>query len=91
MDNRIIGLGAYVTGGAKALLDLKIANIFVEDMGCAKSAAEGAVLGVFTFQDYKSKDKKTPTAVVNLAPGADGAHAWNTGYVLATSQNWART
>lgn len=78
-------------GGAKALLGNKITNIHVEDLECAKSAAEGSVLGVFTYQGQKSVDKRSPTATVSLAPGSDGAAEWARGLVLANTQNWSRT
>lgn len=77
--------------GAKALLSEKVTNIFVEDLNCAQSAAEGATLGVFKYQGQKSQSKRSPTATVNLADGANGASEWNTGFILANTQNWSRT
>lgn len=73
------------------MLSQKITNIDVEDLECAKSAAEGAALGVFTYQGQKSEDKKSPTATVGLAAGAIGTSEWARGLVLANAQNWART
>lgn len=67
----------------------KVTNIFVEDFNCAQSAAEGAVLGVFKYQGQKTK--RSPTATVSLADGANGSNDWNTGFVLANTQNWSRT
>lgn len=81
----------YYAAGAKALLSEKVTNIFVEDLNCAQSAAEGAVLGVFKYQGQKSQSKRSPTATVALADGANGANDWNTGFVLANTQNWSRT
>lgn len=73
------------------MLAYKITDISVDDLNCAKSAAEGATLGVFTYQDQKEESKKAPTAKLSLADGADGLDAWRTGQVLANSQNFART
>lgn len=80
-----------ILGGAKALLANKITNIEVESLDCAKSAAEGAGLGVFTYQGQKSIEKRLPTATITLAKGADGGTEWAEGSVLANAQNWART
>lgn len=73
------------------MLSNKITDISVDDLNCAKSAAEGATLGVFTYQDQKLESKKSPIAKLSLAEGADGADAWRTGQVLANSQNFSRT
>ena len=80
----------FFLAGAKALLAQKITEIHVEDLNNAKSAAEGAVLGVFKYEGQKSADKKSPIANISLAEGAGGATEWNEGLVLANSQNWAR-
>lgn len=85
--NRILS----ILGGANALLANKITNIEVESLDCAKSAAEGAGLGVFTYQGQKATDKRLPTATLSLANGADGSAEWAEGTVLANAQNWART
>lgn len=88
----ICSCNCYVfTGGAKALLSNKITDISVDDLNCAKSAAEGATLGVFTYQDQKLEAKKLPNATLSLADGADGLDAWRTGQILASSQNFSRT
>lgn len=72
-------------------LSEKVTNIFVEDLNCAKSAAEGAVLGVFKYQGQKSQSKRSPTATIALAEGANGSNEWNAGFILANTQNWSRT
>lgn len=76
--------------GAKSLLAEGITDIRVEDMANGQSAAEGAVLGTYKFQEHKSCDKRTPTASIQLANGAEQQSEWETGMVLATAQNWAR-
>lgn len=77
--------------GAKALLGQKIVDIAVEDLNCAQSAAEGAVLGSFTYQGQKAEAKRSPMAKLRLADGADGEAAWQNGFILGNSQNFART
>lgn len=59
-------------------------------MDDAQSAAEGAELGVYKFQSYRSSDKRKPEAKVSLAAEAIGQNEWNVGSSLAQSQNWAR-
>lgn len=73
------------------MLSNKITDISVDDLNCAKSAAEGATLGVFTYQDQKLDSKKLPIAKLSLADGAEGLDAWRAGQVLASSQNFSRT
>lgn len=60
-------------------------------MECSQSAAEGAVLGLYKFQAYKTTNKRTPDASIKLAEGATGQKEFEFGKSLAESQNWART
>lgn len=76
--------------GASALLASKITDIEVEDFGCARSAAEGAVLSSYTHQDFKAKDKRKPEAQFQFAAGAEDSNSWEYGRRLALNQNWAR-
>lgn len=71
-------------------MDLKVKDIEVEDFGDAKTAAEGAILGTWKYQALKSKDKQSLQANVKLADGANGHSDWETGDILARSQNWVR-
>ena len=80
----------FFPAGAKGLLSNKVTDIEVENLGCAQSAAEGAVLGVYKYQAQKAAEKCSPTASVNLAEGDEGRDEWNLGKQLANSQNWAR-
>lgn len=68
----------------------KITDIEVEDLDCAKSAAEGANLTCYKYQANRSTNKRKPDANVRLADGASGRTEWNLGTTLANSQNWAR-
>jgi len=77
--------------GVKALTASKVLNIDVEDLGSARSAAEGAFLGAYKYQQFRAADKLKPTPQVQLAPGAAGDQEWKLGKSLAECQNWART
>lgn len=77
------------SNGAKALLGLKIKDIDVEDFGDAKAAAEGAILGSWKYQALKT-EKLAPQANLNLVEGASGESEWETGKILAQTQNWVR-
>lgn len=48
-------------------------------------------MGVFKYQGQKSQSKRSPTATIALAEGANGSKEWNSGFVLANTQNWSRT
>jgi cytosol aminopeptidase len=79
------------SAGTKALMGLKFDKVVVEDLGCARSAAEGAGLGAFKFQALKAADKQAKYPSLSLAEGAAGAEQFRKGLVLASAQNWART
>lgn len=48
-----------VPAGCKQLQDLEFSDVEVDPCGDGQSAAEGATLGVFEYNEFKSK-KKTP-------------------------------
>lgn len=75
----------------KALTANKVLNIEVDDLGSAKSAAEGAYLGTYKYQQFRASEKVKPMPKVQLAAGANGERDWKLGKSLAESQNWART
>lgn len=66
-------------------------NIHVDDLGSAKSAAEGAALAAYKYQEFRASDKKTPEPKLYLAPSANNESDWKLGKILAENQNWART
>lgn len=72
------------------MLANKVTEIYVEDMGCARSAAEGSILASYKFQHFKAKDKRKPEGTVHFAVGADDNNSWVYGKHLAENQNWAR-
>lgn len=81
---------AFIVAGASALLSNKITDIDVEDFGCARSAAEGAVLGGYKYQELKAADKRKPEATFKFVGNADRSSDWDHGKRLAENQNWAR-
>lgn len=73
------------------MLSHKVTDISVEGFECPRSAAEGAILGLYKYQAYKAAEKCTPAANVKLVEGENGQKEWDFGATLANSQNWART
>lgn len=47
--------------GCRQLQDLEIPHVEVDPCGDSQSAAEGAVLGLFEYDELKSKKKTRPT------------------------------
>jgi cytosol aminopeptidase len=76
--------------GTKALMGLKFDQVYLEDLGSAQSAAEGAGLSAFKFQELKAADKKVTFPTLSLAEGAVGPEDFQRGLILANAQNWAR-
>lgn len=79
------------SAGVKALSSNKVLNIELEDFGSVQSAAEGAFLGAYKYQQFRAADKVKPIPKVGLAPNAGSQNEWNLGKSLAENQNWART
>lgn len=76
--------------GASALLANKITAIDVEDLGCARSAAEGVFLSSYKHQDLRAKEKRKPEAILKFVDGGNDSSSWEYGRRLAENQNWAR-
>lgn len=66
-------------------------NIEIEDLGSIQSAAEGAHLAAYKYQQFRAADKKKPTPKLELAAGVNKQNEWDLGKSLAENQNWART
>lgn len=49
--------GCVCTVGCRQLQDLEVAHVEVDTCGDGQSAAEGAVLGLFEYDELKSKKK----------------------------------
>lgn len=78
--------------GFKSLKESGMTHIEVEDMGDAESAAEGAILSSWIFNEYKTKTKDTPVPpIISLYDQSKTAKKeWEKGAIKATSQNIAR-
>lgn len=60
----------------------------MDDLGSAKSSAEGSILGSFKFQQYKSKKSESP----NIHPALDSfKDEWIKGATYANAQNFCKT
>uniref|UniRef100_A0AAR2LY06 Cytosol aminopeptidase n=1 Tax=Pygocentrus nattereri TaxID=42514 RepID=A0AAR2LY06_PYGNA len=86
-DNCKENIRAAVSAGCRQLQDLEIPQVEVDPCGDGQSAAEGALLGLFEYDELKSK-KKFPVTP-QLHGSADTA-AWEKGVLYAEGQNLAR-
>ncbi|XP_006629237.1 cytosol aminopeptidase [Lepisosteus oculatus] len=78
---------AAVAVGCRQLQDLEIPVVEVDPCGDAQAAAEGAVLGLFEYDEFKQKKK---TLVTTQLHGSTDAAAWERGVIYAEGQNLAR-
>lgn len=79
-----------IASGVRALIDLKVDSIEVDDMQDGQSAAEGALLGAHKFQAYKATDKQTKIPPIKLFSESKATEEWHRGEILAELQNFAR-
>ncbi|XP_055317163.1 cytosol aminopeptidase-like isoform X2 [Sitodiplosis mosellana] len=77
--------------GVKALAANKIFNIELDDLESAQSAAEGAHLASYIYQEFRAADKQKKIPELQVLSDSSKKDEWNFGKVLANSQNWART
>ncbi|XP_068925345.1 cytosol aminopeptidase isoform X2 [Petaurus breviceps papuanus] len=76
-----------VAAACRQIQDLEISSVEVDPCGDAQAAAEGAILGLYEFDELKQKKK---TVVSAQLYGSDGDEAWQKGVVFANGQNLAR-
>ncbi|MEE6462419.1 hypothetical protein FKM82_001585 [Ascaphus truei] len=76
-----------VSAGCRQMQDLEIAHVEVDPCGDAQAAAEGAVLGLFEYDELKKKKKKV---VSTQLYGSHDNEAWQKGALYAEGQNLAR-
>ncbi|CAM4549672.1 cytosol aminopeptidase [Lepidochelys kempii] len=76
-----------VAVGCRQVQDLEVPCVEVDPCGDAQSAAEGAVLGLYEYNELKQKKKPVVTAQLH---GSDGKEAWQKGVMFAEGQNLAR-
>ncbi|XP_057663773.1 cytosol aminopeptidase-like isoform X2 [Diorhabda carinulata] len=86
-DNEAVRIAA--SAGCRALDSVGIKNIDVEDFCDAESAAEGSNLGIWKFQEYKTKKESLPqVSLFKLSENA--SDDWQKGVIKAEAQNLAR-
>ncbi|XP_075050803.1 cytosol aminopeptidase [Mixophyes fleayi] len=78
---------AAVSAGCRQMQDLEVEQVEVDPCGDAQAAAEGAVLGLFQYDELKQKKKKL---VITQQYGSQDKEAWNRGVLYAEGQNLAR-
>ncbi|KAG8014679.1 Cytosol aminopeptidase [Nibea albiflora] len=76
-----------VSAGCRLLQDLEVNHVEVDACGDAQSAAEGAALGLFHYDQLKSKKK---TKVTTQLHGSADSVGWEKGLAYAEGQNLAR-
>lgn len=75
--------------GARALQQLPLRKICVESFGHSESAAEGAAMGVWLYQEKKAKDQQIHIPILELFDDCDWT-GWQIGLQKAAAQNLAR-
>ncbi|XP_071264612.1 cytosol aminopeptidase isoform X4 [Salvelinus alpinus] len=78
---------AAIAGGCRVLQDHALTHIEVDGCNNSQSAAEGAVLGLFTYDDLKTKKK---TRVTTQLHGSGCVSGWEKGVLYGEGQNLAR-
>ncbi|KAK7929124.1 hypothetical protein WMY93_005519 [Mugilogobius chulae] len=78
---------AAVSTGCRLLQDLEVKLVEVDGCGDAQSAAEGAVLGLFNYDQLKTKKKTQVTTQLN---GSVDPTGWAKGVAYGEGQNLAR-
>ncbi|XP_067352824.1 cytosol aminopeptidase isoform X1 [Channa argus] len=76
-----------VSAGCRLLQDLEVTHVEVDGCGDAQSAAEGAILGLFQYDQLKSKKKTKVTTQLHASADLAG---WEKGVIYAEGQNLAR-
>lgn len=75
--------------GGQALQKIGMRNILTESFGSAESAAEGAALGVWIFQEMKETKRQIPIPNIGLYDSCDYT-GWQIGLQKASAQNLTR-
>jgi len=82
-----IRIGA--AAGCRALQEIHIRTMFVESFGHAESAAEGAGMGVWMFQELKNPNRQRVVPRLELYDDCDYT-GWQIGLQKSAAQNLAR-
>ncbi|KAJ9585779.1 hypothetical protein L9F63_002416 [Diploptera punctata] len=75
--------------GSRILQNLKIQRVYIESFGHSESAAEGAAMAVWVYQELKSKSKQLHVPELELYDCVDYS-GWHIGLQKAAAQNLAR-
>ncbi|ELW46982.1 Cytosol aminopeptidase, partial [Tupaia chinensis] len=78
---------AAVAAGCRQAQELELPSVEVDPCGDAQAAAEGAVLGLYEYDDLKQKKKAAVSAELH---GSGDQEAWKRGVLFASGQNLAR-
>ena len=78
-----------IGAGCRAVQSLSVNKLHVESFGHAESAAEGASLALWVYQDLKNKHKRKRVPFLGLYEDCDWT-GWNIGLEKASAQNLAR-
>lgn len=80
----------FLTVGYKNLKQVGMTQIELDDMSDAESAAEGATLASWKFNEYKTKKEDSPEPKIALYTESQEKCKWDRGLIKAESQNLAR-
>uniref|UniRef100_A0A8C4RPN8 Cytosol aminopeptidase n=1 Tax=Erpetoichthys calabaricus TaxID=27687 RepID=A0A8C4RPN8_ERPCA len=86
-DSKKVNIRNAVSVGCRQLQDLEMPTIEVDPCGDAQSAAEGAILGLFEYDELKQRKK---TVVAAQLHGSSNTESWQKGVLYAEGQNFAR-
>ncbi|KAJ8000433.1 hypothetical protein DPEC_G00180080 [Dallia pectoralis] len=86
-DSSKENIRAAVAGGCMVLQHHSLTHIEVDGCGDCQAAAEGAVLGLFTYDDLKTKKKPKVTTQLH---GSGCVSSWQKGVLYGEGQNLAR-
>lgn len=89
MDKGKEAIRIAAASGAKALQKYPLTKLCVESFGHAESAAEGAAMGVWTYQEKKMRKFQIPIPTLELYDDCDWT-GWQIGLQKAAAQNLAR-
>ncbi|BES96906.1 manganese ion Hypothetical protein [Nesidiocoris tenuis] len=78
-----------VGAGCRAVQELKVSKLYIENFGHTESAAEGAAMALWVYQDLKNKSHKTVIPYLGLYDDCDWT-GWQIGLEKAAAQNLAR-
>lgn len=77
--------------GCRQLMKLLPTKIYIETLGNAEAAAEGAALAVWIYQELKSRKKRKQIPIIEMhADGDCDWEGWQIGLQKAAAQNLAR-